>query len=280
MFAPRCTLLFAVALVVGACGLRVPEQQEIPGDTGAGQLLVQDIVQSVHCEVADAVQWVVLHDAENHRAHPSQPLATAFLASWGVQITLGLTVEEKSTLNPTVVWSPPSPVTSVFTLAGTGTLSADATRTDKLNFYYTIPQLLARHHCTAGIQRGSASSLLIQSDLKTLEWLQDYYQTVLTQEINASSGAVSAFKQNVLSHEVKFEIVSSGGITPAWKLVRATIDQTGTLFSTSRDRTHDLTLTFGPGDSKGLTGQAAQAAFLASLIGLEFSNFQTRAPLP
>jgi hypothetical protein len=279
MFSTRCILIFSVALVVGACGLRVPDQQEIPGDTGAGQLLVQDIVQSVHCEVADAVQWVVLHDAQNHRDHPNQPMATKFLASWGVQITLTLTVEEKSTLNPTVVWMPPSPVTSVFTLSGTGTLSADATRTDKLNFYYTIPQLLARHHCTPGIQHGSAPSLLIQSDLKTLEWLQDYYQTVLTREIDASNSAVDSFKQNVLSHEVKFEIVSSGGITPAWKLVRATVDQSGTLFSASRDRTHDLTLTFGPGNANGLTGQAAQAAFQASLIGLEFNQFRS-APLP
>jgi hypothetical protein len=120
--------------------------------------------------------------------------------------------------------------------------------------------------------------LLIQNDLKTLEWLQDYYQTVLTREIDPS--AVDAFKQNVLSHEVRFEIVSSGGITPSWKLVRATIDPSGTLFSTSRDRTHDLILTFGPGNANGLTGQAAQAVFAASLIGLEVSNHLTTGPLP
>jgi hypothetical protein len=278
MVASRAVLLVGVALNVGACGLRVPELQENPDDAGAGQLLVQDVVQSVHCEVADAVQWVVLHDAENHRLHPTQPLATKFLAGWGVQITLSLTVEEKSTLNPTVVWTPASPVTSVFTLAGTGTLSSDATRTDKLNFYYSVPQLLARHYCTPGIQRTTPSSLLVQSDLKTREWLQDYYQTVLTHEIDPTGAAVDSFKQNVLSHEVKFEVISSGGITPAWKLVRATVGQTGTLVTTSRDRTHDLTITFGPGDAKGLTGQAAQAAFQASLIGLEFAHQQSRLP--
>jgi hypothetical protein len=267
MFARRSAASIVVAFFVGACGLRVPDIQEIPGDTGAGQLLVQDIVQSVHCEVADAVQWVVEHDPFKGR---KRPLASSFLATWGVQITLSLTVEEKSTLSPTVVFTPASPITSVFTLAGNGTLSADATRIDKLNFYYTIPQLLDRHYCTPGIQRGSASSLLIQNNLKTVEWLNDYIGAVATREADPTQ--VGSFQQNVLSHEVKFEVVSSGGINPAWTLTRATVDQNTTLFSVSRDRIHDLTVTFGPGDSKGLTGQAAQAAFAASLIGLEISN--------
>jgi hypothetical protein len=60
-------------------------------------------------------------------------------------------------------------------------------------------------------------------------------------------------------HDVKFEVLSSGNITPAWKLTNATVDQTGSLFSTSRDRTHDLLITMGPGDSTGLTGAAADA---------------------
>lgn len=269
MAATRWAVLLSGIMVVAGCGLRVPEIQEMPDDTGAGQLLVQDLVTSVHCEVANAVRWVVEHDIENHKTR-GQPFGAAFLATWGVQITLSLTVEEKSTLNPTVVWTPATPATAVFTLAGTGTLTADATRIDKLNFYYTIPDLLRRGKCTAGIQHGSASSLLIQNDLKTREWLNDYLGPVLTGLIDPTS--VDAFKQNVLSHEVKFEVVSTGGITPAWKLVRVTVDQTGTLFSTTRDRTHDLTIVFGPGDAKGLTGQAAQATFQAALIGIEIAD--------
>jgi hypothetical protein len=270
MFTMRFVMPLATAILLCSCGVRVPEIQEIPGDTGAGQLLVQDIVTSVHCEIADAVQWVIEHDLANHKANPTQPLATKFLATWGVQVTLSLTVEEKSSANPTVVFTPPSPLTSVFTLAGGATLSSDATRTDAMNFYYTITQLLNRHYCTPGIQRGSASSLLIKNDLKTVEWLNDYISTVSTNQTDPKS--VDSFQQNVLSHEVKFEILTSGGINPAWTLTKATIDQGGTLFSTQRDRTHDLTITFGPGDSKGLTGQAAQASFQAALIGLEVSN--------
>jgi hypothetical protein len=56
------------------------------------------------------------------------------------------------------------------------------------------------------------------------------------------------FKSNVLSHEVKFDIISTGTITPGWKLSTSTINQTGTFLSGTRDRTQDLIVTFGPPD--------------------------------
>jgi len=279
---------FGVALMFGGCGTWVPDIQEMPGDVGAGQVLVQDIVTSVHCEVADAIQWVILNDRANeiYKSLPKNPktkkphYASDFLSGWGVQMTLSLTVEEKTTGNPTVVATPAGALSSVFTLAGTATLSTDATRIDKLNFYYSIPDLLNRHYCTPGVQHGTAASLLIQADLKTKQWLQDYMQIIYNNEIIAPTNAGLVFKENALSHEVKFEVVSTGGVTPAWKLITATVGQTGTLFSTTRDRTHDLTVTFGPGDPNGLTGQAAQAAFAASLVGLEIANHLKGITLP
>src|SRR5262249_42716785 len=51
---------------------------------------------------------------------------------------------------------------------------------------------------------------------------------------------------NVIQHEVKFEIVSNGSATPAWKLVEFTANTSGTFLSAGRDRTQDLTITFGP----------------------------------
>jgi hypothetical protein len=64
-------------------------------------------------------------------------------------------------------------------------------------------------------------------------------------------------------------VVTSGNISPMWKLVRATINQGGPLFSASRDRKHDLIITFGPNnpDTKSLAATAA-GTFLASQIGL------------
>jgi hypothetical protein len=168
-------------------------------------------------------------------------------------------MEEKTGFSPSVVYLPHSPLTSVFSLGGGLTQSADATRTDKLSFYYKVSDLLAQEPCKAGIQEGNDTSLLIQNDLKLSEWLQDYLTPIATQEVQEPSSKAGILKSNVISHDVKFEVLSSGNLTPAWKLSNATVDQTGSLFSTSRDRTHDLLITLGPGDSTGLTGAAADA---------------------
>jgi hypothetical protein len=67
---------------------------------------------------------------------------------------------------------------------------------------------------------------------------------------------------------VKFEVVSTGSITPAWKLVRVNFDQTGSLMTGTRDRTHDLIITFGPLD-KSQKGSflvpIAESAHIASM---------------
>jgi hypothetical protein len=53
-------------------------------------------------------------------------------------------------------------------------------------------------------------------------------------------------KQNVLSHEIKFDITDTGNVTPGWKLTRVSLNQSGNLLSATRDRTNDLTITLGP----------------------------------
>jgi len=104
-------------------------------------------------------------------------------------------------------------------------------------------------------------SLLIQSDLKLSQWLHAMTNGV------ASGQITDVGKANVLSHEVTFDIVTSGNLTPSWKLLRGTVNQGGTFLTASRDRKHDLTVTFGPLDStqKALI-PVAEAAHTTSLI--------------
>jgi hypothetical protein len=270
----RRILHLSASCLLGGCGLYVPEIQEFPATPPQGQLLVQAIVTSVHCEVANAVKFVI--DQDRRGAAVNGRRSAAWLDKWGAQIALTLTVEEKSTLNPTAVWTPLSPPSAIFTLGGSATLSTDATRIDKLNFYYTVSELYKRAPCTTGVQPAApTTSLLIQSDLKLTEWLMDQLTPVGTSEINQPVSSGGVFKQNVLSHEVKFEVVSTGGVTPAWKLVRANFNQSSTLFATTRDRTHDLLITFGPIDPTQKNGglvTAAANAHLASQIGLSVST--------
>jgi hypothetical protein len=140
--------------------------------------------------------------------------------------------------------TPASPASSVFTLSGGLSGTADAVRVDKVNFYYKVTELyLGRNGKCYRDTNPPKDSLLIQSDLKLREWLDAMVNGVATGQITAVG------KQNVLSHEITFELTTSGNITPAWKLMRATVNQSGSLLSASRDRKHDLVITFGPLDT-------------------------------
>lgn len=102
-----------------------------------------------------------------------------------------------------------------------------------------------------------------------------------TGEITTASTPETPLEKNALSHDVKFEVVTSGNITPAWKLVQASVNQGGTFFSARRDRTHELLVTFGPSDpaAKSLLGPASQE-FLAAQIGIAISNRVINALTP
>lgn len=268
MSAHKIVAACLLTVALNGCGLYVPEIQENPFDQAGGQLLVKAIVNSIHCEVKNAVIYAL-----GQKGVP-QTLAEQqgnFMKYWGMQMALTLTVEEKSVLNPVTVLTPPSPASAVFTLGLGASGTADATRKETLNFYYTVDQLRSGKPCPVPNNlepNAPQNSLFLHSDLKVSEWLLDEIMAVGTREFGAPTDAKSVLKQNVLQHEVKFEIITSGNITPAWKLTRATINQSGTFFSASRDRTHDLIITFGPIDHSQTLIPIAENIHAISLFGL------------
>jgi hypothetical protein len=276
----RVALLLIVGALLGGCGLYVPEIQDF-GDRVTGQQLVESIAYNVTCEVRDAV-YSVYHPGGVERR-------STFMDSWGVQIALSLQVEEKASLNPVVNWLPPSPASSIFNLAGAGTLSSDATRQDKLNSFYAIAAIRDMGPCDPKTRPGGL--LLMQSNLALDEWLIANVTADDTGLIQyAKDYSDGPLKTNVLSHEVKFDITNSGNLTPGWKLTRVSINQSGNFLSATRDRTNDLTITLGPTlatpkikkDKNGrlvataarsyVPAQPAADAALASAIGLAVAN--------
>jgi hypothetical protein len=92
-------------------------------------------------------------------------------------------------------------------------------------------------------------SFLIRNDLKIGELIDSRTLPASTGIASTPNGAnTSSGDKNVLSQEITFEVVTSGDLTPTWILARATVNATGNFFSTGRDRTHDLIVTFGPLD--------------------------------
>jgi hypothetical protein len=235
---------FLGALLLAGCGTAVPEVRDFPNNTSEAKNneLVQAIVRSIHCELEDAVTSVINADIDTAKANRSY--YAQFLKKWGAQVGLTLQMEEKTVVSPNTVYLPASPPSSIFTLTGGLAGTADATRVDKVNFYYKVSELyLGRNRKCYRDDNPPTDSLLIKSDLKLREWLDAMINGVATGQITAVA------KQNVLQHEITFEVTTSGNITPAWKLVRATFNQSGSFLTTSRDRKHDLVITFGPLDA-------------------------------
>jgi hypothetical protein len=80
---------------------------------------------------------------------------------------------------------------------------------------------------------------------------------------------------STFTYEVKFIVTETGSVTPAWKLLRVSANQTGTLFSGSKIETDDLTITMGKVDTKDGKTQASpelDQQHLANLIGQAVSN--------
>jgi hypothetical protein len=235
--------LICAAMLTG-CGLSVPETRDFPNNTTpvSNDLLVQAIIISVHCELEDAVTRVINDDAAT--AHANGSFYAQFLRGWGAQVALTLTLDERSIVNPTGTYTSASTLLSIFSLSGALSATAEALRIEKVNYYYKVTELYLGPHrkCERDINP-PRDSLLIRSDLKLYEWLSAFVT-------GAASGVItSAGKQNVLSHEIAFELVASGSLTPAWTLVRGSVNQGGALLTGIRNRRHDLLITFGPLDN-------------------------------
>jgi hypothetical protein len=217
-------------VVLSACGLRVPEIQEIGGRV-EGQRFVQAVLTNITCELRGALN-------DLRQAFPKG----TFVDKWGVQTTLTLTYDETGAIAPGVLWTPPSPANSVFSLGAGMNFSSDATRVNTINAYYLVSDL-ERARCSDEARPNGL--FLLQSDLKLSEWLFDAVSASMTNTIDFSN-TVLAVPQNVLQHEVKFQIVTSATLNPSWMLTRLAINSGGTLFSAGRTRTNDLIITLGP----------------------------------
>jgi len=236
----RLALGVGLALGIGGCGTYVPELREFPNYTQADtQNMIDAIVQSVRCELSRAITSVVDNDISESRLRQSKRTYSDFLGNWGAEVALTFTIVEKSSAAPSVLWAPPSPVSSVFTLSAGVSGSAQATRVEKMNFFYTVAELYGLPCKGSEIRY---DSFLIQNDLKIADLLLGRIgPTTLGTAHTPGMG-----QKNVLSHEITFQVITGGTATPTLTLVRATINPSGTFFGVSRDRTHDLLITFGP----------------------------------
>ncbi len=316
LFYFRAWLCLCCSFGLSGCGTLTPQIEEIWDDRGGSSLELK-IKKQIYCELQAAVSYVNAHTGPVRVFHPDTGAVETKLAlpeDWGVQLQLQLTVAENSSLAPGVSFNTPLvpgathfpgaitvPGSQSYNLALGGMLTAEATRIDKFSSYYLIGDLeggglaACRPQSPANpdgrpLDDYQGSSLLLESALGIEPWLDN--------AVNMRSFGVSrkSAGQEVLSYDVKFDILSSGNVTPTWKLVRVTTSSAN-LFSAKRDRTHEMILTFGPSASPpkavrikgGVTGVRATAAepgalardsALASDIGASVANQVNRLLSP
>jgi hypothetical protein len=293
----RCAFALVSALSIAGCGLYTPHFEEFWGTTQDTDDKIRLVVRQVECELRRAVQLIESEDIKRAREGLNNGARRLqWLEGWVVDVALLLTIEEKSALSPGIsINTPLRDATSFFAAGSTvttpqsyafgigGQFSSDAYRQDKLHIPYRVadlvgpekllppPKVIIERPCVTG--ENANASLFLQSDLQIYEWLNGIANLQLREQ--ADLRVANAFASDgVMSHQVKFEIVSEGNLTPVWKLVRVSPNTNTPFFDARRDRTQDLIITLGPGSGKeGATlKQAGQNSAFASELSASFRS--------
>jgi hypothetical protein len=264
----RIVLGISLCLSQAACGTYIPSQRDWPkSDSNSVEDMNIALVRSIVCELSYAVTVAIRNDREAARDRRSKRIYTGFLDHWGVEVATDLTVSESSTISPSGLWAPVSPVSSVFTLGGGIRGNAVATNENTFNVFYPLSALYQpslfrtndpRRPCRhpTGEREGSP---LIDIDLRILPLLESRAQLV---ELGVAGDPDQQAKiysvKNVLTQTVSIKQTVSGDITPTWRFTTGSVNPSGTFFSANRERTHQIVFTFGPlaGDGRSLTGLA------------------------
>ena len=104
--------------------------------------MIQSIVTSVHCEIANAVKFVIDRDLELSRKYHQKRYAE-WLETWAVQVSLTLTVEENLRIG-------------AYTRK-----DSEGVQRDLRMIYDYFPVLVARRHQVAGYLSGGEQQMLV-----------------------------------------------------------------------------------------------------------------------
>jgi hypothetical protein len=275
-------LLWAVpCCLLAACGTYIPSQRDWPKDTPGGVNDMNSVlVRSVVCELSYAVTVAIKNDRNLALKRRSRRAYSGFLNDWGVEVATDLTVTENSTISPTGLWTPVSPLTTVFTLGGGISGGAVSTNDNKYNVFYPLWALYKPNlfHVDSEVRPcrdpsgNKEGSPLVDIDLRILPLLESRIQIVTLGFAGAPrKEEIIAGEKNVLTQTVSIKETLSGDITPTWTFTTGAINPSGKFISAGRERTHQVVFTFGP-----LAAGGRSLSFLAEQTHL---NEQLKAGL-
>jgi hypothetical protein len=256
-------LLSAIPLTaLSGCGLFTPEKYPFMDDTPYADdatspygNLENAIVGHVQCEISKGI-----YDVWNHRDKLAR---TAWLYStdWGASVTITLTFEDQSALNPGLSLTTPlensihtfpvgGPVTSgqSFALGLGGAGTGNATRQETIQFTYTNKVLLKWGQNRIGPDERycdqTNKGIMINSDLKIDQFIYDK-MTIAMLANDVDPAAANSPPFNTFQEQLTFVASLNANATPTWKFARVTANTTSPLVTATRTNTDALTITFG-----------------------------------
>lgn len=245
---------FGVALllpaVLSGCGLYVPEKgflsedEARPPNASPEGMYENNVVAHIRCEIRNGV-WKVLHGGPNGEPLPN----VQWLKSYGAIVTLRLTAEEQSGLNPGLSLLTPLVQAQSFTLGLGASGSANATRVETIQFTFTNAELLkeAKEDFNNGITscEGFQHGVLIESNLKIDQFIYDK-AVIAGAAGEATSKSLSTPPYSQFQEELTFLTAFGGSVTPTWKFTRISVNPSSPLFSATRTDTNYVEITLGP----------------------------------
>jgi hypothetical protein len=249
----RGLIVCLLGSALGACGLYVPEMQEWYEPPEKQKINENLIINHVKCELHKGMDEAL---AKYYGAGKRSGFSAEWFKSWLATVTLKLTVDEKSSINPGISWVRTFSDVRSFTLGAGFNASSDATRVETISFTYPLKDLRSAGKIVGPCE--NPSEALITGDLKIGQFIDK--KVFLTTVPGTIVGTYSAF-----SYEVTFVVVYGGAATPTWKLVDITANPDSPFVNASRSRTHDVTITFAPPGDKAQ--EEAASLHNAALIG-------------
>ena len=240
------TLLSALSL--SGCGFVPPKLAEFWEAQDVSDGMVLNIKRNIFCETIAAIRHV-----NGQQTNFGKPIPD----DYGVQLQLTLEVAESTTFSPTLtatrtLRSGAQSGESIGRSLGLGidaTASSTATRTDTTYTYWQVGAISGPgknlDYCKTWPIDRRGSSPLLTSELGIAKFLDDNVKPAILLPSTKPAGTKKPEKVDVYSYDIKFAVVTSGGISPSFKLVSLSGGGSPVL-DLNRTRTHELLLTFGP----------------------------------
>jgi hypothetical protein len=235
----------AIAASLAGCGMFVPQKDPLhendvdqQGRSRQGKI-ESNIIANIRCEVSKGLYKAV--------ATGEVP----WLAEWGTAISLNLTWEDQSSINPNIIYTSPFGIAgaNTFSLGAGVNGSAHATRNEAITFtldnQILLQEAILQSRTQSGLNcRALESGATVESDLRIDEFIYDKATIAGGHEARTRKKQYPQF--STFQETLTFVLSLGGNVTPSWKFIRLSVNPSGPFVNATRTNTSQVIITLGP----------------------------------